>query len=73
MGNNLVGDETNYMFQCEPFTPIYFLPKIFEEKTEKTEHSYYDVSCFKAISLKPQYIHAQFFMSNCTQAKRTGY
>lgn len=39
MGNNLVGDETNYMFQCEPFTPIYFLPKIFEEKTEKTVKS----------------------------------
>ena len=39
MGNNLVGDETNYMFQCEPFTPIYFLPKIFEEKIEKTVKS----------------------------------
>ena len=39
MGNNLVGDETNYMFQCEPFTPIYFLQKIFEEKTEKTVKS----------------------------------
>lgn len=36
MGNNLVDDETNYMFQCEPFTPIYFLPKIFGEKTEKS-------------------------------------
>ena len=39
MGNNLVGDETNYMFQCEPFTPIYFLQKIFEEKIEKTVKS----------------------------------
>ena len=36
MGNNLVDDETNYMFQCEPFTPLYFLPKISEEETEKS-------------------------------------
>ena len=39
MGNNLVDDETNYMFQSEPFTPIYFLPKIFEEKPEKSFES----------------------------------
>ena len=36
MGNNLIDENANYVFQCEPFTHIYFYPKIFEEKPDKS-------------------------------------
>ena len=37
MGNNLIDENANYVFQCEPFTHIYFYPKIFEEKPDKSD------------------------------------
>ena len=37
MGNEFINIQTGNYIQCEPFTPIYFLPKITEPKTEQLE------------------------------------
>ena len=37
MGNNIINEKTNYFLHCEPFTPIYFLPKIIEEQSDESD------------------------------------
>jgi hypothetical protein len=50
MGNNLINDKTNYFLQCEPFSLIYFLPKIIEEQPDKSDK----ISIDKKSILKPE-------------------
>ena len=39
MGNEFIDMQTNNYIPCDPFTPIYFLPKITEAKSEQVEIS----------------------------------
>ena len=39
MGNKFIDTQANNYFHSDPFTPIYFLPKIYEETSDKEDIS----------------------------------